>query len=138
MNRRRLIIASIAGLALIAVGFWLLAPPAVLYRVTHSERHFNMTIKAGLPKGADVTQLESLVGRGEKIAPPDWMLPWIAEKPERNPDGWRDSDQIIRYPFARSTWYFQVRDGHLVNYDPADVVIDPPPLTSLAAPPKKS
>ncbi len=139
MRHRRLIIGlAICSLILVAAGAWLVNHPALVYRLTGSEHYFATAIKETIPKGCDVGHLESLVGQGTPTAPPDWMLRWIDEKPNLSPDGWREGDKLIRYDFSGSTWYFQIRDGHLVNYDPNDVVIDRRPITSLSAPTKKT
>lgn len=40
--------------------------------------------------------------------------------PSCNLDGWQDGDFWACYDFpGKSRWWFQVRNGKLVNYDPA-------------------
>ncbi|MDR3620154.1 MAG: hypothetical protein P4L85_12445 [Paludisphaera borealis] len=94
--------------------------PAWLYRVTGSQRYFNIAVSRAVPRGATLAQLESVVGPGQRVADPSWSKKCIERMPSDNPDGWREGDVFVSYSFpGKVTWYFQARDGRLINYEPA-------------------
>jgi hypothetical protein len=94
--------------------------PSFMYRLTGSQRHFNLAVSRAIPKGATLAQLEAEVGRGRLVNAPPWMREMVRREPSRYTDGWREGDTCVSYSFpGKSTWYFQVRDGRLVNYNPS-------------------
>jgi hypothetical protein len=110
---------AVAALTLSAAGFLSLSP-SFLYRLTGSQRQFNLAVSQSVLKGATLAQLENVVGPGQKVSIPPWLRQMIERQPGAYPDGWTEGDTCVSYSFpGNSTWYFQVRDGRLVNYDPA-------------------
>jgi hypothetical protein len=116
---RWLIGVGVVALFVVAAVF----PPriaALFYHVTNSQRHFNIAVSRAVPKGATLDQLEGLVGRAVRTPVPYWMKKQILRDPSGYPEGWREGDDAVFYTFPdQSRWYFQVRGGRLVNYDPA-------------------
>jgi len=93
--------------------------PSLLYQLTGRQRQFNLAVSRAVPSGASLVQLESVVGPGQRVPVPPWLRQMTHRHPNFYPDGWREGDTCVSYSFPyQSTWYFQVRGGRLVNYNP--------------------
>src|SRR3954453_22544905 len=119
MRNQALVILGVACILFVPVAVvLLLSSPAHVYRLTGSQHYFNLAVSGAVPRGGAVTRLRAVVGPGAEVAGPPWLLKTIQGDPARFPDGWREGDGFVSYTFpGNSTWYFQVRDGRLVNYD---------------------
>jgi len=112
---------SLAVLALAMTAAVTLAlSPSWQYQLTGHQRPFNRAVSRAVPRGSTLARLESVAGPGKRASVPSWLQQIIRSRPNDYPDGWREEDFCVSYSFpGHSTWYFQVRDGRLVNYDPA-------------------
>jgi hypothetical protein len=142
MIRRKLLIGFIiCALVTAAAITYVVNSPVLLYKLTGSVRAFNTIVSRDVPKGSDISRLETVAGTGKRVPAPDWLLRDIQNRPERYPDGWKDGDTLVSYEFPGKgmsmIWYIQVREGRLVNYDPAELASQPQdrPIYTLAAPP---
>jgi hypothetical protein len=89
-----------------------------------SQGAFNVVIGRTVPRGSTLAALEAVAGPAIRPAPADRLTGAIRRKIERdsvlNSDGWREGDFLVYYEFPDDNrWWFQIRDGKLVNYDPA-------------------
>jgi hypothetical protein len=123
------------GMILLAAVILLTRSPASLYRLTGSQRQFNIAVSRYVPKGATLGQLEAVVARGTRTPVPSWLRRTIRREPDRFREGWREGDDCVSYAFpGNSRWYFQVRDGRLVNYDPVVLADQPQEKIAMVRP----
>jgi hypothetical protein len=91
---------------------------------------FNVVVSRSVPKGSTLADLEFVAGRATRPPSSDRaamaMRRTVESNPGRYPDGWKEGDFWACYDFPDKTrWWFQVRDGRLVNYDPAVLASQP-------------
>ncbi len=120
-RRRWTIRRSLAVLALgLGAGVLISWTPSWVYGLTGGQWAFNRAVSWAVPREASLAQLEAVVGPGRPVLTPPWLRQTVLREPSLYPDGWRVGDTSVSYSFPdKSVWYFQIRDGRLVNYDPS-------------------
>ena len=96
---------------------------------------FNVAVSQTVPRQSTLVRLESVIGPGHRPAPSDRlavsMRRMVESHPAQYPDGWQKGDHWVCYDFPGGhRWWFQVRDGRLVNYDPAILASQPQQVLS--------
>ena len=93
---------------------------------------FNLIVSRAVPKSGRLAELEAVAGRA--IRPPatdrlaSSMRRMVETNSNRYSDGWEEGDFWACYDFPDGNrWWFQVRNGRLVNYDPAVLASQPQP-----------
>ena len=118
--RLRTLLIGVAALAL------LLAAGIRWFRGT--QYGFNVVVSRAVPKGATLADLEAVAGPAIRPPAADRLAAAIGRAAAAKPDGWREGDSWACYDFPDGNrWWFQVRDGRLVNYDPAVLASQPQP-----------
>jgi len=115
-----LLIASIViGVSMIVLS------PSRLYRLFGGYHQFARAVRLSVPKDATLSQLEAAVGPGTPVGgEPSWMQAVARQSPQNFPDGFQANDSYVRHTFPEMVFYFQIRRGRLVNFDPAKVTSD--------------
>lgn len=131
------VLAAGAGVAVVVALVVWMASPGLRYRATGRQRDFNALVSRQVPMGSTLAALEAVAGPAE-VPPADdravlALRASMAGQPQWYPDGWREGDSWVCYRFpGESRWWFQVRDGRLVNYDPAVLAGQPQEQVAIA------
>lgn len=88
---------------------------------------FNVVVSRAVPEGATLARLEAVAGPAIRPPATDRLAAAMRDA-VAGPDGWREGDSWACYDFPDGDrWWFQVRGGRLVNYDPAVLASQPQP-----------
>lgn len=98
--------------------------PAAHYCKYHDGKSLYAVLHDSVRTGDSVEKVEGLLGAGQDGQgknPNEAMKKMAAKNPSGWPDGVKDDDRMIAYPFDGGViLWLQFRNGKLINYNPAD------------------
>lgn len=84
---------------------------------------FHHLVSRAVPRGGSLSDLEAVAGPAQRLPGTDRLARFLSEQviasPGLSPDGWREDDAWAVYHRDDQVWGFQLRDGRIINYDPA-------------------
>ncbi len=118
----RLLILLIVGVAVcLTMIRW--NDSAVRYRRTGNADALYSTLKNQLRNGDSADKVIMLLGSGAIITNPKLIADYLGyarRNPSEHPQGGQDADKFIAYRAGAWNIVLQIRDGRLINFNPAD------------------
>jgi hypothetical protein len=125
------VVVAAIGLAVIAVCIIALSSPSLVYYYTGTRHAFCRAVRSLNAPHPTSGELKAAVGAGTSVDASGMFHRLAAESPEHFPDGVQDGDSFEMYSFPDVTYYFQFRDGRLVNHHPDEFSETPLKQTTL-------
>jgi hypothetical protein len=114
------IVAATIGLAAAAVWLIAWASPSTAYRHTGTRQDFCRAIRSLDSVHPTVDELTAAVGSGTSVDASDMFRRLATVRPDYFADGVCNGDTYIMYDFLNVTYFFQLREGRLVNHHPEE------------------
>lgn len=139
-NAATLALGALFVLVLVAVSMreslTALVSPAAHYRLRHDVASLSQVLQHSVREGDPLTKIEFLLGPGKpddsgRIRTATASI--FSRKPGLLPDGLEDRDEFIGYKAGTSMFFLQIRDGSLINFNPADYNVSGMTFTPLGS-----
>jgi hypothetical protein len=128
----RLVGCVLSGLVVAAGG----CSSAAHYRTHHDGKSLYAVMHDSVRSGDSIEKVQRLLGAGQDDQGRktlEAMKKMAAKNPSGWPDGVRDDDRVIGYPFGDgATLWLQFRAGRLINHNPNDFT-KYEPITSVVS-----
>ena len=101
--------------------------PAAHFRKHGDSDSLWAVLKNDIRNGDPITKVEKLLGPGKRNENPKYRAACIqmaATNPDTHPDGFDEGDELLGYRTGTLWIHLQVRDGHLVNFNPDDYPVE--------------